>query len=130
MILDSSFLIDIMEDVSAANELAIKMDVEELVQRVPVQSVQELYYGVGYSNQSFDEVDKIQAVVESRPIVETTLEIAKLAGRMEGTLDREGEQLPSGDVVIGATARHFGEPVVTADVEHFERMPAVEVRTY
>lgn len=130
MILDSSFLIDVMNDVEEANEKAIELDSGDLIQRVPVQSIQELYYGVGYTETPIAEVEKIQAVVERRPIVETTLDIAKQAGRLEGELAREGEIVPSGDVLIGATARQFGEPVLTADVGHFEVIPGVDVETY
>lgn len=90
MILDSSFLLDVMDDVDAANELAVRLDEDGLIQRVPVQTIRELYYGIGYGDQPDEEVERIQAVLERRPILETTVEIVKLAGRMEGTLDREG----------------------------------------
>lgn len=130
MILDSSFLIDLMDTDENALERAALMDTDGTIERIPVQVIQELYVGVGYLEDGFSEVERIQAVTENREIVETTLEIAKLAGRIDGTLRRDGDRLPPGDIVVGATARHFGDPVMTGDVEHFERMPDVEVRTY
>lgn len=130
MILDSSFLIDLMNGEESAVMKAAGMTSRSTTQRIPVRTIQELYVGVGYREDTFDEAEKIQSVTENRSIVETTLEIAKLAGRIDGTLRSEGTRIPPGDLVIGATARRFQEPVLTANIQDFERIPEVEVRTY
>ena len=130
MILDSSFLIDLMEGNEDAVALATEIEGLDAVQRVPVQVLYELYVGVGYTNQSDEEVAKIDRVVAARPIVETTTQIAKLAGRLDGQLRREGDRVAVGDILIGATARHYNEPVVTGNPEDFRVIPGVEVSSY
>ena len=127
MILDTSFLIDLMEADPDARALTKRIESQNRTQRIPVQVVYELYIGVGYTDKPRQEVEKLQAVIESRPIVETTEEIAKLAGRMDGRLRKEGKRPGASDVIIGATARHFDEPVVTGNVADFEPMPGVDV---
>ena len=125
MILDTSFLIDLMEGDPEAGALATR--IENRTQRIPAQVVYELHIGVGYTDTPREEVEKLQAVLDSRPIVETTAEIARLAGRMDGRLRGEGKRPGASDVIIGATARHFAEPVVTGNVADFEAMPGVDV---
>lgn len=130
MILDSSFLIDLMDGEDSAVREAGRLDSLRVEQRIPARAIYELYVGVGYSDDAFEEIDKIQSVLETRPIEPTTPEIARLAGRIDGTLQRDGEKLPPPDLVIGATARQYGEKVVTANVTDFERIPDVMVRDY
>lgn len=130
MILDSSFLIDLMEGNEDAVALATEIEGLDAVQRVPVQVLYELYVGVGYTDQSDEEVAKIDQVIAARPIIETTTQIAKLAGRLDGQLRREGTRVAVGDILIGATARHYDEPVVTGNPEDFEVIPGVEVSSY
>jgi predicted nucleic acid-binding protein len=130
MILDTSFLIDLMDGNAGAITRAEILERQEMNQRIPAQVVYELYVGVGYTETPNQEVEKIQSILESRPIEETTPEIAKLAGRVDGTLRREGDRVAPNDIIIGATARHYGEPVLTGNPSDFERIPKVEVNTY
>lgn len=130
MILDTSFLIDLMDGDSGAVAEAERLEAEGSVQRVPARVIYELYVGVGYSDRTPDELRKIRTVIESRPIEPTTAEIAALAGRIDGRLQRDGESLSPGDLLIGATARRYGEEVLTGNPRDFGRIPDVAVRTY
>jgi len=130
MILDASFLIDIMDGDEDALASANIIEDNGSIQRVPVRVVYELYVGVGYTEPPDDEVAKIQRVLDSRPIVETTHRIAKLAGRLDGQLRRDGTRVAAGDIIIGATARQFDEPVVTGNPGDFAKIPGVETKTY
>lgn len=130
MILDSSFLIDLMESNEDAVALASEIEGLDAVQRVPAQVAYELYVGVGYTDHSDEEVAKIDRVLAARPVVETTTQIAKLAGRLDGQLRREGNRVAVGDILIGATARHYNEPVVTGTPDDFDPIPGVEVSSY
>ncbi|MFB6177159.1 MAG: PIN domain-containing protein [Halobaculum sp.] len=130
MILDTSFLIDVMSSDRSAMNFADKIDGRGVPLRLPVQVLYELYVGVGYSQKPEAEREQIQSVVESYPTVETTDRIAKVAGRIDGELRAEGERVGANDILIGATARQYHEPVVTGNPEDFERIPEVSVRTY
>jgi predicted nucleic acid-binding protein len=128
MILDTSFLIDLMNSDPDAVELGDELDAGTQAQRIPAQVVYELYVGVGYTETPATEVEKIRAVLNSRPVVETTTEIARTAGRIDGQLRRSGDRVSPNDIVIGATARRYEEPVVTTNPADFERIPDVMVR--
>jgi predicted nucleic acid-binding protein len=130
MILDTSFLLDLIDDDPAATTLAEEFESTGVPQRVPAQVVYELYAGVGYTDTPKGEILILDSVLAARPLVETTSEVAKKAGRIDGELRREGERIPPNDLVIGATGLVHDEPVVTRNTDDFERVPGLQVTTY
>lgn len=130
MILDTSFLVDLMDgDADAAAE-ARRLEAERIGSVVPSMTVTELFIGVAYSEHSAREVEKIREVLEPRPIVETDEEVARRAGRIIGRLKREGEPIGRGDAVIAATGLVHDLPVFTRNVADFARVPGLAVRSY
>lgn len=130
MILDTSFLIDVMNDDTAALETVDEIEAAEVPQRIPAMTLQELYIGVGRSDLPEQERREIEHVIESRPVVPTSAAIARKAGRIDGELRAAGEPIDIGDATIGATAVVCDEPVVTGNPEHFERISGIEVVGY
>ena len=130
MILDSSFLIDVMRGDPDALARADDLDAAGDEQLVPAMTVQELFIGVGASDLSEEERETIDRVLGPRPFVPTTEPIARTAGRIDGQLRRAGERINAGDAAIGATALLRDQPVVTGDPEHFRRIPDLVVETY
>ncbi|MBI3939216.1 MAG: PIN domain-containing protein [Acidobacteria bacterium] len=61
------------------------------------------------------------------PVHPVTLEIARLAGRIEGQQEAQGVQLAFEDLLIGATALHLGYAVATLNVRHFRLIPGLSV---
>ena len=130
MILDTSFLIDVMNTDDAALQKVDGIESDGIEQNVPAMTLQELYIGVGASDLPERERRKIEYVVESRPILPTTEEIARKAGRIDGRLRKRGERIDLGDATIGATGVVHDEPVVTDNPAHFDRIPGLEVEGY
>ena len=58
-----------------------------------------------------------------------TLEIAQLAGRIEGEQAAQGNVIAFEDLVIGATALYLGFDVATLNVKHFQHIPGLNVVT-
>jgi tRNA(fMet)-specific endonuclease VapC len=56
-----------------------------------------------------------------------TLEIAQLAGRIEGEQAALGNIIAFEDLLIGATALHLGFDVLTVNIKHFQRIPSLNV---
>jgi tRNA(fMet)-specific endonuclease VapC len=56
-----------------------------------------------------------------------TVEIAELAGRIEGEQAARGVIVAFEDLLIGATALHMGYDVVTRNVRHFQMIPGLTV---
>jgi tRNA(fMet)-specific endonuclease VapC len=56
-----------------------------------------------------------------------TLEIARLAGKIEGEQGAVGIKIAFEDLLIGATALHFGFDVATHNVRHFKLIPGLHL---
>jgi predicted nucleic acid-binding protein len=56
-----------------------------------------------------------------------TLEIAKLAGRIEGQQAAKGIVIALPDLLIGVTTLHFGYAVATLNPRHFQLIPGLSV---
>jgi tRNA(fMet)-specific endonuclease VapC len=130
MILDTSFLIDVMNGDAAALETVDEIEAAEVPQRIPAMTLQELYIGVGMSELPEQERREIERIIEARPVVPTSAAIARKAGRIDGELRAAGEPIDIGDATIGATAVVCDEPVVTGNPDHFERISGIEVVGY
>ncbi|MGB7727531.1 MAG: PIN domain-containing protein [Candidatus Acidiferrum sp.] len=56
-----------------------------------------------------------------------TLEIAQLAGKIEGEQAARGISIAFEDLLIGTTALHLGYAVATLNVRHFRLIPGLSV---
>lgn len=56
-----------------------------------------------------------------------TVEIAELAGRIEGEEAARGVTIAFEDLLIGATALHLGYSVATLNVGDFQKIPTLSV---
>jgi tRNA(fMet)-specific endonuclease VapC len=63
-------------------------------------------------------------------VLPSTAEVSWEYGRAFHHLQKNGQLIGGNDLWIAATAIAYGMPVVTANVEHFSRVPGLEVRTY
>lgn len=131
MILDTSFVEDVAREDPDALERARELAIDGVPERLSVLTVYELYWGVGYVDTSQEEKDRVDAVVETKELYDVTPEIARKAGRTARSLSSQGTPLNDpGDEIIGATGVVHDEPVLTKNVDHFERIPGLEVETY
>jgi predicted nucleic acid-binding protein len=56
-----------------------------------------------------------------------TLEIAQLAGKLEGEQAARGVSIAFEDLLIGSTALHLGWAMATLNVRHFRLIPGLSV---
>lgn len=131
MILDTSFVEDIASGDEAATERAEELVARGVPERLSVVTLYELYWGVGYVDAAQQERERFDAVLETKETYDVSPEIARKAGRIAGSLAADGRPLGDpGDELIGATGLVEDEPVLTKNVDHFERIPGLEVVTY
>ena len=134
MIVDTSFVLDIIEGVEAAVEKERELEAESIPLVIPSMTVLELYIGVGKVATTRDERQQVEAVLDSYPLVDMTPSISRRAGRLLGERmaaadDGEGPGLGKGDAAIAATALERDEPVLAAD-SHFGTIPGVTHESY
>jgi predicted nucleic acid-binding protein len=132
LILDSSLLIagerraqrvwDILERVMASQG--------ETETALSAVTIVELTHGI-YRAKSETDAQRRRAFVEELcqaiPVQPLTLEIAQLAGRIEGEQAARGIVIALPDLLIGVTALHLGFSVATLNFRHFRLIPGLSV---
>jgi len=134
MIVDTSFILDVIDDVEAAIEKERELEATGVPLVIPAMTVLELYIGVGTVADTPAERQHVDAVLDSYPLVDMTPSISRRAGGLLGEQlanadSSDGPGLGKGDAAIAATALERDEPVLAADA-HFENVPGLTVETY
>ena len=134
MIVDTSFVLDIIDDIEAAVTKEQELEAENVPLVIPSMTVLELYIGVGKVANTREERQKVEAVLDAYPLVDMTPSISRRAGRLLGERmadadEGEGPGIGKGDAAIAATALERDELVLAGD-SHFENIPGVTVETY
>ena len=131
MILDSTYVFDLM----AGNPDALRKGVE-VVERgdrqwLPVPVVAEAFYG-GATERSDTTEREVKNRLRNYPEIDVNDEIARVAGRLYAEADdREGSDsgVEATDTYIAATAELLDQSVLTTNVADFEKL-GVLVETY
>ncbi|PSP91413.1 VapC toxin family PIN domain ribonuclease [Halobacteriales archaeon QS_4_66_20] len=134
MIVDTSFVLDIIDDVDAALKKERELEAESVPLVIPSMTVLELYIGVGKVVNTREERQKVESVLDSYPLVDMTPSISQRAGRLLGEHmadadEDEGPGIGKGDAAVAATALERDEPVLAGD-RHFGNIPGVTHETY
>ncbi|WP_096394353.1 PIN domain-containing protein [Halorubrum trapanicum] len=134
MIVDTSFVLDVIGDVDAAVTKERELEAESIPLVIPSMTALELYIGVGKVANTRAERQAVDAVLASYPIVDMTPSVSRRAGqllgeRMAAADEGDGPGIGKGDAVIAATAVERDESVLAAD-SHFATIPGVSVETY
>jgi len=95
-------------------------------------SVVELTHGIYRAKTEAQEERRrifVEGAFQYLVVQPVTLEIAQLAGRIEGEQAAQGVSIAFEDLVIGCTALHLGFDVLTHNVRHFQLIPGLSVLT-
>lgn len=129
VLLDTAFLIDLMNGDEDAVEKARELERDLVQQRVSSMTLFELSYGIARATDSAGEQQRVESVLASKPVQPADTAVMRKAGRLAGELQNDGEAVGDGDVIIAATAEVVDEPVLTRNVSDFDRLD-VDVETY
>jgi len=124
MILDASFLIDLMANDRAAVAKLDELDRKQLT--VPTLVYTEV--GVGLDAGSPQEA-QFESVIADMTLAPYDGEAARRAVDVQQQLSRQGAQIGAVDAMIAGTALARDEPVLTRNVEEFAWTP-VSVSPY
>ena len=132
LILDSSILIAGERGGESVRQILKRVQAAhgETESGLSAVTIVELTHGI-YRAKSDADRERRRAFTEElcRDMVvhPVTLEIAQLAGRIEGEQAAGGVSIAFEDLLIGATALHLGYSVVTVNVRHFRLIPGLSV---
>ncbi|WP_247728499.1 type II toxin-antitoxin system VapC family toxin [Halovivax limisalsi] len=130
MIQDTSFIIDLLRGDENAKRLLDIVEKESRPQKVSSVTVLELYEGVARSQAPETKRERILDVLETKHVVSADQAVMRKAGKLSGELINGGTQIEREDCIIAATALLNDEPVITRNTNHFNRVDALEVRSY
>lgn len=130
MILDTTFVIDVLDGDPDALATLDGIESRRVQQKVSSMTVFELNQGVVRADKPEDERQEVISVLESKPVVAANERIMAEAGRVHGRLQNEGRPIGQSDCIVGTTGLVRDEPVLTRNVDHFERIDGLDVETY
>ncbi|SIR92386.1 hypothetical protein SAMN05421858_4566 [Haladaptatus litoreus] len=131
MIIDSSYLFDLMAEDSAAFSKGTELVERGEMQWLPTPVVAEAYYGVATARSQTTE-QEVRNRLLGYPRIEVDEEIARVAGELLAAADdHEGGNAGVGpnDAYIAAMAEILDDAVLTDNVADFEAL-GVPVETY
>jgi tRNA(fMet)-specific endonuclease VapC len=91
-------------------------------------TIAELLYGATYSNSEKHRHD-VEILLESLTVVPIYDSLPTYA-TTKAYLRREGQMIEEFDMLIGSSAVHHGYVMVTENVDHFERIPGIEIECW
>nr|CBH39031.1 conserved hypothetical protein, containing PIN domain [uncultured archaeon]CBH39338.1 conserved hypothetical protein [uncultured archaeon] len=130
MILDTTFLIDLMKEDPTAVKKLKELERDKITQNIAALTLYELYVGIMLSTKPEKEKRKVLDTLASMNILDLNAKSAAKAGEVQGKLIREGKMIDPEDAMIAGIALLNNEIVLTKNVEHFSRIRALITETY
>ncbi len=97
---------------------------------ISVLTVSELLVGVHRANTESRRMRRtafVEAILAQVPVLDFTTEVARVHASLFATLASRGQLVGAHDLIIAATALSHGFPILTQDIEEFERVPWLTV---
>jgi len=132
IVLDSSVIIAAERRGRTVREIleqlkALQGDVEIGISVVTVAELVHGAYRTKTQAQQQQRLEFIERLSSDVPVYPITLDIARLAGRIEGQQEALGVQFAFEDLLIGATALHLSYDLATLNLRDFKRIPKLSV---
>lgn len=132
VILDSSVLIAGERSGESVRQILKRVQAAhgEVDSALSVVTIVELTHGIYRAKSDVVRERRLAFSKELRRdmvVLPVTVEIAELAGRIEGEQAAHGINVAFEDLLIGATALHLGYDLVTLNVRHFQMIPGLSV---
>lgn len=125
MLLDTTFLIDLLDRLDAADYRLDELIEDSTPIGVSVLSVYET--GIGLADH---ERERFDSITEQVTVVPLRHDDTRRALSIQRTLFDRGQRIGDIDAMIAATAAERDETVLTRNVDEFERVEAITVETY
>jgi tRNA(fMet)-specific endonuclease VapC len=129
VILDSTFLVDVLRGERTVEELLGEVDTSG-PPFVTSVTIMELYEGIYLAESTERERAIVEELLDGINEIPFDRACAKRAGQINAELVSTGQPVDETDVMIAATALDYDLPVVTRNVDHFDRIEALAVLSY
>jgi predicted nucleic acid-binding protein len=132
LVLDSGVLIAVERDAKPVSDLLARLKHEHGETEIVLSSITviELEHGM-HRAQTEEHARKrreyLDTVFAAVPVEPFTRAMAEVAARVDAEARQLGRTIPFADLLIGATALHFGYAVGTRNLRHFQMLPNLDV---
>ena len=92
-----------------------------------VVSLAELYEGIYFSNNPYENEKVLKKFLEIVSILEVNEGICKIFGKERGRLRRKGILISDFDLLIASTCLYYELTLLTNNVRHFERVEDLKI---
>jgi predicted nucleic acid-binding protein len=133
--LDTTFLVDLMRETAAQTRGRATLKMEELEARDEVASttllnVAELLVGPHLASDPEQEFTRLEAIVDALHVLPFTFAAAVTYGRLKAEQLTTGDRVGDMDTLIASVVLQWGEPLITANLDEFQRIPGLRVEGY
>jgi len=132
LVLDSGVLISAERDARPVSELLATLEHEHGETEIVLSSITviELEHGL-HRAQTIEQTRRrreyLDTVFAAIPVEPFTRAMAQIAAKIDVEARQLGRTIPFADLLIGATALHFGYAVGTRNLRHFQMVPNLAV---
>lgn len=130
MILDTSFIIDLMNSIPEAIAKFKRFNEIQEQQFVTTITIFELWDGITQSKKPEQEQKKVIDVLESQLILDFNRESAEEGGKIRGMLTKKGIIIDPQDCMIAGIAKIHGQPILTRNIKHFGKIHNIKIESY
>jgi len=130
MILDTSFLIDLMHKDKAALDKAFELESRNEDTYLTTVSVFELFTGIARSPNPKAEKEKVMNSLKNHRILPLDQESASIAGEIHGQMLKKGTPIGVQDSLIAGIAKRKYERVLTRNTKDFKKIHGLLIETY
>ena len=125
--LDTSVLIDNLRGKKQTVEFIRRLEEAGTALSTTAVNSFELYYGAYRSKRREKNLAATKALLARLILLDLTDESSNEAGRILALLEEEGDLIGFRDALIAAIAKTHKMPLATRDIEHFSRVPDLQV---
>ena len=129
MILDTSFLVDLLRNNPAAVSKISEIEKENEPIATTTVTVFEIWQGLPKKSRE-QQIEKTLELFKSINVLSLDFDSAIEAGNIQQKLTRAGQKIEAQDAMIAGIAKTRREKVLTRNEKHFERIKDLEVESY
>jgi tRNA(fMet)-specific endonuclease VapC len=127
---DTSFVIALLRrDPDAEGKLESYVQDDEAIMTTPICAC-ELFAGAYRSTKREIEIKRVKEFLSRMELLEFSAQACERFGRVRGELESRGIPVVDFDIMIAAIALAHSQPVLTRNVEHFQKIPGLAVETW
>ena len=130
MILDTCFIIDVMDGDTTAIKKLREMENKSLPQIITSPTIFEIYSGLEASIKKDEEKGKIKGTLSKMTLLSFDTNAAEISGHIDGKLVKSGQTIGPVDSMIAGIAISRNEKLLTRNIKHFSRIAELKTESY